>query len=268
MRTWPLLRNAHVTRAVGCIGISIAVPTVGLAFTLLVAAIPVLLGTFAPDFMGLALALSVALWLSTAAAVGWAALRLAQRSARARLRSGSVAVGADGVAVRRLWKTHFLPWTAITDVRRDETTGAVVLERVEGPPEALLVKDSLALEEVARNTRRAFESRSKSARLRVLGLEGRVDRSWVARAKQATQTGTYREEAVTQEGLLGVLEDAAQAPEQRIAAALALSTAAPEVTRRVRVAVEETAEPKLAEALEQAVDGDVKLRSLRRAVER
>ncbi len=49
---------------------------------------------------------------------------------------------------------------------------------------------------------------------------------------------------------------------------LALSDA-PEKTRvRVRVAVEDTADPVLAQALEHALDGELKPKTLERAVER
>lgn len=56
------------------------------------------------------------------------------------------------------------------------------------------------------------------------------------------------------------------APEQRIGAALALSRAAEPLRARVRVALENTAEPALAEAMGQAIEGKLRVRTAHRAI--
>lgn len=245
-----------------------AVPTVGLLTTLVVAAIPLVLAHFAPDYSGLALALSFALWLATASAVAWGALRLASGMTRARVRTGSMALGADGFAVRRWWRTRFTGWKQVDQIELVASTREVALELADGRVERLLVSDPNALRDQLVQAKRRFDAATRTSDVHALRCEGTPGSAWVERAKALTRAPGYRDEAVSEDELLSVLEDAGQSPEQRVGAMLALSTSTPATLQRVRVAIDETVAPDLAEALEQASAGDVEPRALRRALRR
>lgn len=180
------------------------------------------------------------------------------------MKSGSVAVGEDGIAVRRLLASRFHPWSRIHHVRLEE--GFVVLALEDGSTEQLLVADPVALEMEAERAKRRFEAREPTARLRVLACDGVPDKRWLERVRVATAESAYREGAVTAEDLVRVAEDVTQSPDQRVGAAAALAGADPELVRRVRVATEVTANPELAAALDQAIDGGLGVRQARRAL--
>ncbi|MBW2460881.1 MAG: hypothetical protein JRH11_04495 [Deltaproteobacteria bacterium] len=66
--------------------------------------------------------------------------------------------------------------------------------------------------------------------------------------------------------LIRIAEDPTADAEQRIGAALALATASDALRARVRVAAETAARPALADAVTEAVEGDVDVKPLKRAL--
>jgi hypothetical protein len=267
LKRWPLLRNAWLARVTGCLGLTVALATFGLAATLLVASMPVLLAAkLAPSMLGVAVAMSIVLWLASAVGVAWGWLSLAKSASSLRLKSGSLLMGEDGLTVRRYFSAKFIAWSRVREVTAEPSAHTVIVELQDGSRQVLLVSDPLALVASARRLRDRYAATRKSPRLRVLACDGRPHRDWIERARSATQEQPYREEVVTEELLLDVVEDVTQLPEQRLGATLALARSAPEVVRRVRIAAESTANPELAEALERALDDQLDPKQARRAV--
>lgn len=265
LRKYALLRNAWESRLFGCLALAIAVPTVGVLATLLVALAPIALAlAVAPHLTGVAVALGFALFLASAVGLAVGSLRLASRAAMLRMKNGHVVVGEDGIAVRRFLQPRFHPWSEVDHVRIEE--GVVVLALAGGSTEQLIVGDPFALETAAKRAKDRFDVASRSDPVRVLACDGLPDDRWLERVRVATSESAYREGAVSADELVRVAEDPTQSADQRVGAAAALAKADPDIVRRVRVATELTANPELATALEQAIDGELGVRQARRAI--
>jgi hypothetical protein len=160
-KSWPLLRNAWLARVAGCLGLAVALPTLGLFATLLVAAIPLTLAiNLAPSMAGVAAALSLLLWLATAFGVAWGSLALAGRASSLRLKSGTLLLGEDGLTVKRYFSARFFAWSRVRDITADGDARAVMVELDDRSRQRLLVADPLALIASVRRLRRRWRPRS------------------------------------------------------------------------------------------------------------
>jgi hypothetical protein len=112
-------------------------------------------------------------------------------------------------------------------------------------------------------------SRVANVQLEQLDRGKRSLRAWREDLRKLLSAGgsSYRGPALGPDQLAEVVEDAAAAPERRVAAAIAVAGSGDgEARRRVRIAVEACADQDLKEALAQAAEGEIEEGGLRRAV--
>lgn len=273
LRTWRLLQKWRGIRTVLAALLAVAVPTFGVVGTCLVSLLPVIaVNALAPTNETLltgAVLLGVVLWIAAAALVALGSLRLVGAIFRFRAPRGTVAIGADGIRWRDLWAGRFVPWSAVDTVRllqRPERTIAIAMR--DGSTVELSVADLDGFLDAAREALERFRAREEPGAFPLLRVEGdqRTDLGgWLDRAKQLL-VGSYRDASIAPEDLAAIAEDPKAAPEQRIGAALALSQAPEPLRVRVRAAIEDTANPELAEALDEAVAGELRVRTAARAI--
>jgi hypothetical protein len=173
-----------------------------------------------------------------------------------------VRIGSDGIALHRL-RTRFIPWWRVREVRR-VGDDQVAIELDDDKIERLQLADAAVLERALRERLARRESAPRSEAIHSLEAEGGIDAGWIQRIKTLVTEPPYRVESINEDAVLAVLEDAAQRPVQRIGAALALSGTSGEAAKRVRVAIDDTADPELAQVLRAAETGDLDSRTLRR----
>lgn len=125
MRRFRLKQPFLVTRALGCLALAAGVSTLGVALTVAVAAIPLLLfslvfgaSTASGSF---ALVLAFVTWIAVAGAVSVWALRAAGLILQHRIPAGYVALGDDGVCFRRFLRLRYVVRTAREKSKRPRT---------------------------------------------------------------------------------------------------------------------------------------------------
>jgi hypothetical protein len=189
-----------------------------------------------------------------AAAVAYAVGdRLNERVARLRAPIGSASVGADGVRWRRFGKPEFVGWSKVSGI---VARGEEVVLSTEGRGEiALRVKDAAAFTAAAREAMERYRAADPPDPIAALELTGEHVADWLGRARKLLEAGAYRDAAVGEEQLVRVATDPRAAAAQRIGSAAALANASEDARARVRVAIEETADPVVANALEDALAG-------------
>ncbi len=154
-------------------------------------------------------------------------------------RAGFVDVGTDGVAIRGSRAARFVPYGALADVRA-QGMDRVRLTLENGEEVVIGCESSEELEEAILSAQSAYRATEPSN----LALLERAE------AKGAARDGSYREEPVTDAELLAIASDPKAPAAARRRAFEALSGAGPRVQRRLRVALEEIAEPVLRQQLE------------------
>ncbi|MBX3230407.1 MAG: PH domain-containing protein [Labilithrix sp.] len=191
-------------------------------------------------------------------------------------RAAYVTVGADGVRVRELRGTRFVPFSEIERVRsegndlildlRDGTN--VELHHPIGSNASLEADRSHEAKKLGERIAEQLAAHRRAPRvnLDVLTRAGRRAEEWL-RATQALteQNATFRTQAVPHEALWRVVEDASAAPTARAGAALALRRELDDAARtRLRVAADACAAPQLRVALEAVTceDDDALLHAL------
>lgn len=192
-------------------------------------------------------------------------------------------VGTDGIVVRRLGVTRFLPLDGVVDVVVDESElfmtsqlaivrlldaqgnsrGQILVDQKKQGPmqEGIHAEVDARAQALAERIRSAIALRRAAAEpfdRSSLSRAGRDAVDWVTHlAGLLSRTSTFRDQGPpTEAALLAIVEDAASPPIDRAAAAAALSRAAPSIRRRVRVAAEAIAAPKLRVAFEAASEGE------------
>ncbi len=268
MKRYRLKQRFLATRALGCMALAAAVPTLGVALTLVVAALPVvlLMLLFDGSTVGATLTFLVAFvtWLAAAGAVAVGAMRAAGRILRHRIPAGYVALGDDGVSIRRFWRMRFIPWRDVASLGQDDSRRSVYVFTKDGGQIELPVDHPEVLIESLRQEVERYRERIPTEKLRILTAPEEVDASWMKRARGALEAQGYRKEGLREEELAIIAEDPTQSADQRVGAALALSGATEDAKRRVRVAVQDSVEPGLSEAVEDALEDELKERDLRR----
>ena len=268
VKRYRLKQRFLATRALGCMALAAAVPTLGVALTLLAAAVPLALVTWvfqgSATSVGAAAAMGIGIWFAAAFAVGVYSLRAAGHILRHRIPAGYVALGDDGICVRRLWRMRFLSWSEVDSIALDDANRAAAVFARSGERIELPVDHPEVLSESLRQGVRRFRARAPTPKLRVLTAPAEVDAAWLKRARGALEAQGYRKEGLREEELALIAEDPTQSADQRVGAALALSAATEDAKRRVRVAVQDSVEPGLSEAVEDALEDDLSARALRR----
>jgi hypothetical protein len=195
-----------------------------------------------------------------------------------------VRVGADGILLSWLWRTRFVAYEDLEDIRPyvDGAAGAGIALRLRGGREVRLPRmgaftmaiDRQELDLVVHRVRQAVAHQQQAQIDRGLVLPERGGRSaseWIA-ALRAVGTGAssdHRTAPVGPDRLLRIAEDPGAAPAMRAAAAVALGGVADEAGRgRLRVAAEATAEPDLRAAMALAAEQEAAEEELATALDR
>lgn len=177
-------------------------------------------------------------------------------------------VGRDGVAVKLgLAPAAFVPFRGM-EVGRDGR----VLRMVAGVAKARLpttgVAEATALAKRIEQAKAAYESRS-AMRAELLARQGRPLDAWRDAIRRLVTVDGYRD-GLARDDLLSIVEDPSALPDERVAAASALSAVPdePRVRARLSAAIATTVDPKLRVALERAVDGVIDEDALDAAIAR
>ena len=189
--------------------------------------------------------------------------------------SADLVIGADGIAVTSSLRRRFIPHSRIREVRRRPVTS----ERREhlriSPGFEIVLDDGTEIvfdtlsdrfetddpdadpvyEAVAASVRKHAPGEVGPA-VTTLARGGRSAREWIASLKTLGASGTaYRAAAIDFSSLLGVLCDADAAKDVRIAAVVALASSK-EHAPKLRVALDDVADPDLRRVALTAADED------------
>jgi hypothetical protein len=178
--------------------------------------------------------------------------RLNERVRRLRAPIGSASIGADGIRWRRLRRTEFVSWSHVRDI---EQRGQVVVVHAQGRGEvALQLGEADAFATAARDTMLRYREGEAAEPIAAFEFTGERVADWIGRARGLLQNNSYRDADVGEERCVRVAIDPRAPVAQRIGGAAALSNASEEARQRVRVAIEATADPEIANALEDALE--------------
>jgi hypothetical protein len=189
-------------------------------------------------------------------------------------RPREVVVGSDGVRIgARLLRDRWVPYSAIEEVVE---SGEALFLRVRGRGRTEVVPVATGKREVVM----AIGSRIRVAMAlgsngeggapvgELLDPRGRRTAEWrEALGNLFAATPDYRRAPVSPDELFAVLEDPDMPPGRRIGAAMALRVAEhPEARARIRIAAEACADDDVRQAFEEASEGEIEERTLRRAL--
>jgi hypothetical protein len=183
------------------------------------------------------------------------------------LRRRELVVGIDGLRLDGLLRKRFIPFHEVERVRDegDET----LIDRKKGWDLRLVKEpDGGGLTEVLSRTIEARdEALSRPAELlEDLRRGERSAKAWGESIAKLTR-GSYRDKRLRVADLEAVVDNPTADPEQRVAAAVALSPD-DEARARIRVAADGLADIDMRAALEAAAEGEIALRRLERAKRR
>jgi len=187
-------------------------------------------------------------WIVLQTILTWVAIRATAKP--------EVVVGADGVElVKPFGRREFLPFD---EVERVDTMGDQLTFLMKSGRRHAVLGSRGRVAAVLLRVREAMAARAKDPlgdeKRAVLAREGRSVAEWRSDLGRATRSGGYREAPLSEEDLEAILAVDA-APEQTVAAALALATAKKD-SPKLRIAAERTADPRLRVALEGIANGE------------
>lgn len=177
---------------------------------------------------------------------------------------GTLTLGDDGLLLAGLFLSRFIPYATVEGISVGDG-GYVLVRRHGARPVRFRVGDTSAVFEAVSERLSASRQRDPAPPVSSLREASSGLANWIDRARNVI-AGGYRDEIATPEALMRVAEDPASDAEQRIGAALALADAPEPMRVRVRVAAEAAARPHVGEAMTQAIDGDVDVGVLKRAL--
>lgn len=182
-----------------------------------------------------------------------------------------VVVGTDGVRVRELFRTWFVPWARVASLREETERLALVLE--DGTERYLWLGHDMGptSSSVVGRLREAFEA-ARANQNRAVGEAllrgGRSVAQWLEGLKKVAEAraADYRSTPLSDEQLWRLLEDGSLPPEVRTGAALVLRFRGGEGARvRLRVNADAAASEAVRVALEGAAEGELDESALERA---
>src|SRR5687767_8327236 len=206
---------------------------------------------------------------ATLAVLAIAAMWLVRRSEWWRGPDDALVVGRDGVHWSERTMPRFLRWPEIERVAVEPDGVQVRVVRIDGRAHTLVVDDAdgvLAEILQARAAWWASDAVPPALALRLDGIAPHAVVDWSARARVAMSGDPYRAPPSPPEHLARIALDPHAEPDQRIGAALALAAADATHRDAVRRATEETADPDLARALREALDGRIDAHLVARAL--
>lgn len=168
-----------------------------------------------------------------------------------------VTVGRDGLRVAGAFGSETTLFADVTEIVRTDSGLELVKKDGTRKKIRLDVRGPVA-EAIARRVRDAFGSGAidGASAAALLGRAGRAIGEWREALRTAVAGTGFRDEPIADEKLVSVLEDPTAAPDARVGAALALSErSSPELARKIRVAAEACAAPRMRVALSSLADG-------------
>ncbi len=181
-------------------------------------------------------------------------------------RPSRLRIGSDGIRYEKWLGSGYIPYRDVDAV--EARTDGVTLQ-AGGREIALQGAD----EAVAQRIREAMATQAerRATGLRIERLDRSEDdvRAWKQRIEAlATPSADYRDAGLDDGALLDVVEDPGASPEQRVAAAYALSLGGSSPRHRIAVAAQACADDDMRAALEEAAEGEIAARRVARAMER
>ncbi|MEJ7735504.1 MAG: hypothetical protein WKG00_40745 [Polyangiaceae bacterium] len=199
--------------------------------------------------------------------------------------SGTAVVGADGSSIEYWGRKRFVPHADVLDVELErgwadaEHPGKVVVvtekERIELPTTTYVADAperaralAARIVEARREAVARIDDLTAAAKKAALVRNGRTVDAWRGDlARLSAERSDYRRVGFEAEELVAIVEDSLAAPEQRLGAALALSSRKePALQQRVRVAAAACARAPLRVALGHAAEGELAEAELEAAV--
>lgn len=187
-------------------------------------------------------------------------------------------VGNDihmGVALRNEHGVHVLTMADGSECRFTNAAvvaldpGAVVLVLRDGSEVRLPGADVAVAQRIREAMATREERRAAGLRIERLDRGERDVATWKKQLNDVAKPGDYRGGGgIGEKGLLDVVEDPGASPEQRVAAAYALSRIETAPKHRIRVAAQACADDAMREALEEAAEGELALAQLEAAASR
>lgn len=177
----------------------------------------------------------------------------------------TVLVGTDGFVQKWLFSSKFFPFSRVSSVTTYKDWIGGKLQRgvrvgLEGATEVRLPTGQTDVGEVEaaslaarlEQARRAHAEGARSPRTDVLHRGEQDARAWVRSLRRLGEGALdHRTAAMPTDALLRMVEDSSRGAQERVGAAVAATSSGdPEAARRVRIAAEATASPKLRIALE------------------
>ena len=210
-----------------------------LALPLPVAAVVLVLG-------GVKQAAGIALFPIVWGLIWWRILRALQPS--------DLEIGADGIAWKRRWRRHYIPYR---DIRSVQVVGDSILIETDSAKHEIALGPIPFSDRRMAATRIRYLMRQSRGELPQLGRQGREYGQWVEGLKRALSE-SFRQAHIPKVRVEATLNDP-QAPEdQRLGAAIALFQSDPEAARRLaREAAEGCANEDLAAALQAFADDEL-----------
>lgn len=187
--------------------------------------------------------------------------RLVTGAGKLRAPWGDLLIGRDGISFEGLWGRRFLPWSALR--RTKATREDVRLRTTEGASPTLGVDDPKTVHRIVEQALVGARVRDRELRIPDV-LKGSDPKAWLA-AVRALGVGGYRQQAVTDETLIELLEDPATPPLPRLGAAVALAKREP---ARVRVVLDDMADDETRAALQAALEGEPTVATVKRLAKR
>jgi hypothetical protein len=180
-------------------------------------------------------------------------------------RPRKVRVGTDGVRISGTLGSRLIRYGEIAEIKSEGM--AVVLQSHDGPDRVLVGAEPALAIRIREAMAAQREHRSSGVRIELLDQGERTAEAWRADLSGlARGSGRYRDRGLSTAELVEVVEDPACSPRRRVAAAFALSHGEPDepTARRVRIAAEACADDQLRQALDEAAQGQLSERKLKR----
>ncbi|TKD12828.1 hypothetical protein [Polyangium fumosum] len=185
-----------------------------------------------------------------------------------------IIVGSDGLRIRSGFDDRWIPHSLVCTVEETPRVLFLVVGEAGRPGQRIEVAtgDPSFILAVAGRLRLAIALGSNGAGGPPVGAEldpaGKSFTEWKDKLQSLLLHAGYRKSAVTYEELVAVVDDPDLPPGQRLGAALALGIAKhPDGRERIRVAAEACADDAMKHALEEAAEGELDERALRRVLD-
>lgn len=178
-----------------------------------------------------------------------------ERRNKAELEDDHVDIGADGLWLERRHRWMMIGWQEVQDVHRRGY--GVLLKLTNGKLVSLRVGQPGALQHAVALARRRYSNRVRATPIAAFERGEESHRQWIERVGGLDASSEYRRARPSEDALARIVEDPGMSSAQRVGAAVALASAPRDAKRRVRVALDDTVQPELRDALRAGLDGEL-----------